>query len=448
MKKSKFPGGTIRLLSGLFTLAAVLFPAALAAQERVLTLEEAVNMALRLNERAIAAGEELTAAQARVAQARAAFLPTVGTTATYTRRPFEVSRQIGDTSMVIQSFNALSGTGTLNLTLFNAANIPTFNYYKAGRTAQEFASAESRRQLSFEVGQAFLATLSAIQVLEASKHRYDYARQNFEAARARYAAGLVSVNDVTRAELELASAEMSVIQGKGQTETTVLQFGNLLNDRDAGNRVLVAPEFLISADSNPFEGTETMITQAQIRRLDLNALRWAAKAQRALLLQPTLAWFPSLSFITRVSYTNEAGLTGRNWNWNLGLTLSWSIFDGFLRNAEYREQSALAKIADLDVKAALRNVEIDVREAQVSLANQKAALKQAEVALDVARKNAQETSELYRQGLATALEVADATVRLFEAEVAQVRQRFNLGISFLNLEAALGLDPFGKEPVR
>jgi len=130
------------------------------------------------------------------------------------------------------------------------------------------------------------------------------------------------------------------------------------------------------------------------------------------------------------------------------LTLSWSIFDGFLRNAEYREQSALTKIADLDVKAALRNVEIDVREAQVSLANQKAALKQAEVALDVARKNAQETSELYRQGLASALQVADATVSLFEAEVAQVRQRFNLGISFLNLEAALGLDPFGKEPVR
>jgi outer membrane protein TolC len=108
----------------------------------------------------------------------------------------------------------------------------------------------------------------------------------------------------------------------------------------------------------------------------------------------------------------------------------------------------MVKIAELDVKAALRGVEVDVREAQVSVASQRAALKQAEVALDVARKNAQETSELYRQGLATALEVADSTVRLFEAEVAQVRQRFNLGIAFLNLEAALGLDPFGKEPVR
>jgi outer membrane protein TolC len=54
---------------------------------------------------------------------------------------------------------------------------------------------------------------------------------------------------------------------------------------------------------------------------------------------------------------------------------------------------------------------------------------------------------LYRQGLASALQVADATVRLFEAEVGFVAQRYGLGIAFLNLEAALGLDPFGKEPI-
>ncbi|TFG58253.1 MAG: TolC family protein, partial [Candidatus Aminicenantes bacterium] len=66
---------------------------------------------------------------------------------------------------------------------------------------------------------------------------------------------------------------------------------------------------------------------------------------------------------------------------------------------------------------------------------------------DVAKKNAAETAELYRQGLASALEVADANVSLFEAEVGLVQERYGLGVAFLNLEAALGLDPFGKEPL-
>ncbi len=93
-------------------------------------------------------------------------------------------------------------------------------------------------------------------------------------------------------------------------------------------------------------------------------------------------------------------------------------------------------------------MDVEVREALVSLTNQRASLKQAAVAHEVAKKNAAETTELYRQGLASALEVADANVSLFEAEVALVQERYGLGVAFLNLEAALGLDPFGKEPLK
>jgi outer membrane protein TolC len=94
----------------------------------------------------------------------------------------------------------------------------------------------------------------------------------------------------------------------------------------------------------------------------------------------------------------------------------------------------------------MRRVELDVRDALVSLTNQQASLKQATVAYDVAKRNAAQIAELYRQGLATVLQVADANVSLFEAEVELVKERYGLVIAYLNLEAALGLDPFGKEP--
>ena len=127
--------------------------------------------------------------------------------------------------------------------------------------------------------------------------------------------------------------------------------------------------------------------------------------------------------------------------------MTWSVFDGLARNSEYAERKANSVLADLEVQATLRKVELDVRDAFLSLENQRASLKQATVAHEVAKKNAAETAELYRQGLGTALQVADANVRLFEAEVALVRERYGLAIAYLNLEAALGLDPFGKEPI-
>jgi outer membrane protein len=239
---------------------------------------------------------------------------------------------------------------------------------------------------------------------------------------------------------------MGITQVQGQVETTYLQLGNLLDEKITAGRKLQIPEFLLQAAEIERTAVEDLIAQAQDRRLDLTSLRWRAKALHALTIEPLLKWLPALSFNGQYRYTNEAGLTGRSTNWNLGLTLTWSVFDGLARNSEYSERKANAILSDLEVQATLRKVELDVRDAFVSLENQRAALKQATVADEVAKRNAAETAELYRQGLSTALQVADANVRLFEAEVALVQERYGLAIAYLNLEAALGFDPFGKEP--
>jgi outer membrane protein TolC len=245
----------------------------------------------------------------------------------------------------------------------------------------------------------------------------------------------------------VATAEMGITQSKGQVDSTYLQLGYLLDEEDMLIKKLQVPDGLLrAAEAQAFPGAG-LVEEAQNRRLDLNALRWRAQAQKALVLTPTLRWFPSLTLTGQYRYTNESGLTGRSTNWNVGATMSWALFDGFARNGLHSEYKALAELAQLDVQANLRQVELQVREALVSLENQRAAFKQAGVAHEVALKNAAEIAELYRQGLASALQVADANVALFEAEVALVQERYGLGVSYLNLEAALGLDPLGKEPV-
>ena len=417
-------------------------------QSRELTLEDAVRMALAKNEQALAADARLSAAQARVARARSFFLPSLDATGAYTRRPDEVARTINDQRIVVQSNNAFSGAATLNLMLFDSKSIPGIRQVRSERNAEQSASAESKRQLAFEVSQAFLTTLGAEQVLEASRRRFEFARQNLDAAKARYDAGLVSVNDVTRTELEFATAEMGVTRVKGETETTYLELGYLLDDPEIAGTRLVPPEFLIKAAASDSVSAEARVDEAQKRRLDLDALRWRAKGQRDLLMEPILRLLPSLNLTGQYRYTNEAGLSGKTTTWNAGVMLSWDIFDGFARNADYGEQKALVRIAELDVTSTLRRIEIDVRNALVSLASQRASLKEAQVAYEVAQRNAAETTALYRQGIASALEAADASVRLFESEVALVRERYGLAVAYLNFEAALGLDPFGKEPRR
>jgi outer membrane protein TolC len=447
MAENPRTGRARRLGAASLGLVLLLAPC-LTAQDQPLTLDKAVSLALERNERSLATRESEAAANARVTQARSFFLPAVTSTGTYTRRAYETRRIVGETEVIIQRYNALSETVALSQTLFDARSLTSLAAIRAQRNADVAAATESRRQLAFEVSQAFLATLGTSQVQEASARRFAFAGQNLEAAKARFAAGLASVNDVTRAELEYAMAEVGLTQVKGEVETSLLQLGHLLDAPEAVRGSLVVPEFLIEAASAEAADAEALVDEALGRRLDVSSLRWEASSRRALAKLPMLGWLPSLSASGRYSLTNEASFNNRNWNWSLGATLTWNLFDGGARFGQRKEQQALARLADLDFQAATRQVDVQVREALVSLANQRASLRQATVAHEVAKKNAVETTELYRQGLASALEVADANVSLFEAEVAFVRERYGLGVAFLNLEAALGLDPFGKEPLK
>jgi len=442
MKNERF--SQVRIGQAFFLVLLALLLAPLAAGAEDLSLEQAVQLALERNERALAAGEQMRAAEGRVTKARAYFFPTLSLTGNYNRRPFEVLREFNNQTITIQKLNAVSGYTAVNMILFDARTIPAYRQALFEKNAQKYGSGEALRQLSFEVASSFLMTLTVDQVYVAAGHRYEYAAKTLEAARARYAAGLVSVNDVTRAELEYATAEMGRTQMQGEVETAFLQLGYLLDAPLQGK--LQVPESLLAAAEQTPAAADAMLAGAQSRRLDLRALNWHAKAQHALVLEPTLKWLPSLSLSGQYRYTNEAGLTGKTTSWAAGLVLNWSIFDGFSRNGEYKERKALARLADLDLQGASRRLELEIRDSLVSLTSQQASLKKAQVAWDVARKNAQEIAELYRQGLGNALQVADANVRLFEAEVEVARQRHGLAQALLNLRAAQGLDPFGKEP--
>jgi outer membrane protein TolC len=185
------------------------------------------------------------------------------------------------------------------------------------------------------------------------------------------------------------------------------------------------------------------VAEARIRRLDLAAGEARIDALEAFAQEPTMRIIPNLRATGQYEESIESGPDSEGWF--VGLNLTWLLYDGGERRADRVERKANARIADLELSAAKRQVDRDVRRALISSQNDRAVARQAQVAVDVGRRNAEEIAVLYRQGLARALEVADANVRLFEAEVALAQARYGVGLSLLNLRAALGLDPLGDE---
>jgi outer membrane protein TolC len=209
---------------------------------------------------------------------------------------------------------------------------------------------------------------------------------------------------------------------------------------------LALPEPLLLQAAGSADQPAGLEREAEARRLDIISARLKVQAQEEAAREPLARFVPSLGVTGQYRLTNEAGLAGRRGDGFLALDLTWNLFDGGERYAERRERVALAQASELEATARTRRVGVDIQRAQVQLTNAQAALRQSELAATQARRNAEETGILYRQGLSTALAVADASLRLFEAEVAMAQARYVLGVALLNLRAAVGLDPLGKEP--
>lgn len=428
------PRAPLRLLT-LLAATALAFSAHAEETATGLTLEKALELALTRNERIQASAARTAAAKARLARARAFFFPELALYGAYTRRPEETT---------LQRANALSATATLRAVLFDARGFPLYRQAARDAEAARLEEAEDGRLLAFEAADAFVSTLSAEQVAAAAKSRLEYAGQQLADARSRFEAGLVSANDVTKAELEEATARLELERASGQLATSYLQLGYLLDVGVAPP--LVPPEELLSQAGAPPPAAAELLPGARERRLDLAARRLRVDALRAFAQEPRVRLLPTLGLTGQYRLSNEAGLSGRTADGYLGLELVWPFFDGGERYAEAAERAANVRAAQAETSARERRLAVEVENALTTLRTARAALEQAQVAAAAAEKNAREVEELYRLGLASALEAADAGTRLFDAQVALARERYGLLLAYLDTRAAQGLDPLGREP--
>jgi outer membrane protein TolC len=434
----------LRLLIGIFFFL-IFFASEVPAQSGQLSIEDALRTALERNERTKASQERVDAAKSAVSHARRQFLPTLDVIGSYTRRAFETKRQVGSDVITIQSLNALSATANANMPLLDPRLFSTLAQARHERDATSFDAAASDRALKYEVCEAFLAALSAQRVAAAAARRLELAQLNLDAARATYEAQLKGSNDVTRAELEFATARRELTQSQGDLATARLQLEFVMNKQVQDT--LASPMRLFDRASKSEIDVNALMSFARDKRSELLAGRARLEGIQAAATEALMRVFPALSLTAQYKITNEAGFSGKNTNWYAGANLTWSLFDGGIWMADRSENLALARASEYTLHESERKVAVDIQSAVEALRIAKATLVQSETALSVARTNSVESSARYREGLGTALEAADANVRLFEAEVALVRDQYALMIAWLGLRSAAGLDPLDKDDV-
>jgi len=404
----------------LLALALVSLPVPAAGDP--LRLEDAVRAAIAANERSLKAPLRVEAAEGSLDRARASFLPNL---------------VLGAQASVLPKTGATSAL-TLTQSIVNPSAFPLYQQAKHNLYAEKWGAQQDLRLLGFDTAKAFFGTMATERVLEAAQRRLATAKSNLEYAEARASAQLASTNDVTRAQVAIAAAQTSVAQATGNVERAYITLSFLV-----GRPVmpgLVSPDTMIKT-AIAYEPTDLEIKAALDRRFDVKSAHERVIALHAFADEPLYRFAPSLSATGALRYDFDPIGANKAFDQTLTFNLTWNLFDGGSRYGDRKSRLAQAKSAELDESLLRRAVEADVKTAFASLKAARKSLSFAEDAVIAAQKNVDETAILYKQGLAKAIELTDANLNRFDAEITRESAKVIMEQAYLDLRLALGFGP-------
>lgn len=407
----------------------------------IITLQQALGMAASRNLDLKALDARLRQADEASAQAWASYLPQVSLTGRYNHNQYDAvlpagTLGAGSPEVTIVAQDQLSGTLEASQTLFSPAAYFGIRAANRGEDVANHSIENARRDVMFGVAQAYYGAAALREAVDVSQRLLEIAQRQENDARVRYQAGAIAKVGLLRAEIDRARAEQDLRRTRNSYESARIALAVLL-DRQPDFEVAPPPEPALP------ENLANLEESALRDRQDLQAVRRNVDLQRESRNVAYGRYFPNVGAFGLYQGQNAAGFTGKSFQWVAGLGLSWTLFDGGLRESQVRQGSARISEAEASLAGAEARVRAQVRQSILDLESARANAAKAAEQRDLAAENQRLVDVSFRAGAATAVEQADATAELRNSEIALTTESLSAQLAAVRLLQVAGeFDPF------
>ena len=423
-----------RSLACLVAGAALVVPSGGVAQERI-SLDEAVDRALVRSPGMAQQQQAVDNAYLTQKTSWASFLPTVSVSGGGSLRSANV---LNDVTGRIEPGSSDSYSAGINgsWTVFEGTR--RFKAYEAAKSdvrAAEARYANQRYQVTLQTQTIFLNALRQSDLLEVARERVEQAEQNMDIVRRRTQLGEATISDSLRARLDVVNAEQAVLQGE-----TAVRAARFALGRQVG---LGAPVEPIRPDD--LEPRPLALSEPEIMEIAESVSPAVVAAEEATLAASQnvgaakTAYIPSLRFSSGYGWNNqEFAFAGGNTSWNMSLSLSYPIFNGFQREAAIDRAQYTRRVTGLQEDDARLAAREQADAALQNLRTAELAILIAEDAALVAAEDLRVVRERYGVGAATILDILVSQNAVTQADADVITTRYDYIIALAELEAILG----------
>ncbi len=388
-----------------------------------LTMSQAEHLALKNNPR-IAVARLLALAEGEVTrEVRSAEMPTVTGNLTAVE-PHEGSRITAGALNNPIVYQRAAGGVTLSQLITDFGRLHNLVSSADLRAKAEMsAQAATLADVTVAVDEAFYRALGSQAVLKVANDTVSARQTTSEQVSALTNAKLKSTLDLSFANVNLAQAELLLLDAQNANWGAMLSLNTLLGEERPTSYVLVdeTPPIPSPAPENP----EPLVTLAFQSRPDLVSLNQQFAAAEKFRSAEHDLWKPTISALGTVGGTPvRADQITSSWFGAVGVNVSVPLFNGFLYPARAKEADLRASAAEQQVhelrQIIARDVRTTVLQAQSNfrrIAVTQQLLDQANSAFDLAQIR-------YKMGLSSIVELNQAQLAQTQAQIEYARARY------------------------
>jgi outer membrane protein len=399
-----------------------------AADTLRVSLGEAIEIAMEQNLSVRKAEQDVLASQAGYKQARAAFLPSLSLSSSYTRYVDEADRY--DLSGR-QDWSQQTGL-RLSWSLWQGGSrFANLSRQAASRRVAENESRNVEEQALFTVISSYVNLSRAQEDVEVARESLRLARDSRAQAQAMARAGRATRSDFLRAEVEVSLKESELLSAQTGLEDAGAALCDLLNIERAAIsaekprfKQIVVPDMRECTEA----GSGTPAVETYRARLDI-----AMADKRAV----RATFMPTLSASASCNWSGDS-YEFDDPDYSAGLTASWSLFEGGERHYRLQEAKAGERSALLDLQSKTRQVVSAIESDHRNLGYVLSKWESAGRTVQLAQESYDQISRMYELGLATSLELFSAQETLNESKLGEISSHYAVFESYARLLSDMG----------
>ncbi len=414
-----------------------------------LTLQQAIETALRNNPGLKAADAQIAAADAGVLKSASGFLPKVTLSETWSRSDnplMALGAKLNQELVSPADFSPAVMNNPEPLSNYNtrlSVMQPVFNGGREyiGRTQAALARDASvqdrertRQETIYTVVKAYYGLLLAREYHKVALQSQETSQANVTLAEARFKAGAVLQSDFLRARVQLAEVREMLTRSENGIK---LAEANLAFSLGAPQGTEYELEGALEVQPTPID-VNAAVDEATGKRPDLISMDLNRQNAEKSVSQARTEYLPNLNLMGQMDWNSDQFAGSSAKSWAVMAVLQWNLFDGLVTRAKVKEALATSSRMRSLEEQTRSAIQLQVRRAFYDLSSSTDRIAATSSSVQEAEEGLRIVQKRYETGMTTFVDVLGAESSLIRARTNALQALYDNNISLAELKLAKG----------